>query len=740
MALRRNSPHLLLLWLCVALFSRPALGQITFQKSTTRAVVVGISAYQNISKLRFAHKDAEAFAEFLRAPAGGNVPADHIKLLTNEKATEAQIGSALYWLFTESEADDMAIIFFSGHGDVETKFTKNGYLLAVDVNKSTYMAGGAISIRDLQDIITNLTTDKKVQVLLITDACHSGNLAGSETGGTLTTAAALANPFGNDVKIMSCKADEVSLEDERWGGGRSVFSYYLLEGLRGLADVDEDRKVSLLEIERFLQDSVRRATAILDRRQTPVTYGNEDQVVAKVDAATLAALKQKYNPQKAEPAQPLSKDPQAAVLNSDSAVMRLYHDFEEALRTGHLLEPENGSAYSIYQLIKDQPVIRTYKNGMRNDLAATLQDEAQKAIKEYLSADPREMRRRWDLNLSRYQLYPKYLEKAAELLGKGHFSYNKIKAREFYFSGLSLRLQGERSKIRSEKDSLYALAKGYQEKTLELDSMAAYAYNELGLLARRFKQYEQSVEYFNKAVQSSPTWVLPWANLCGSYNELGQTEQAASCGLKALELDSTMGLTHYNLGYVYLTKQDNSKSTYHFQKTIFYQPEYSDAYYNLALSYYNDKKYLEAEAMWKEYDRRNPNDPATIASLGQVGLDLKRGLDYALPLFLKAIAIDSNYSVAYLDLGMAYLELNQAQNAEKSIQRAIALAPEVPEGYFQLTILQNQQSNAALKSLEQAFQNGFQDYDRLNTEPRLNTLRKKAEYKSLIKKYFPDKT
>lgn len=734
----RSSSFQVALWACVFCCCSTSQAQISFQKQSTRAVVVGISAYQNIAQLRFAHKDAEAFADFLRSPAGGNVPEDHIKLLTNEKATEAQIGSALYWLFSDSEEGDLAIIYFSGHGDVETKFTKNGYLLAVDVNKSTYMAGGAISIRDLQDIITNLTTDKKVQVLLITDACHSGNLAGTETGGTLTTAAALANPFGKDVKIMSCKADEVSLEDERWGGGHSVFSYYLLEGLRGLADVDEDRKVSLLEIERFLQDSVRHATAILDRRQTPVTYGNEDQVVAKVDAATLAALKEKFNLQKTESASPLSKDPQVGALKSDSAVMRLYHDFEEAMRTGHLLEPEAGSAYSIYQLIKDQPVMRSYKNGMRNDLAATLQDEAQKAIKEYLSADPREMRRRWDLNLSRYQLYPKYLEKAAELLGNGHFSYKQIKAREYYFSGLSLRLQGERSKIRAEKDSLYALAKGFQEKTLELDSMAAYAYNELGLLARRFKQYEQSVVYFNQAVRFSPTWVLPWVNLCDSYSELGQTDAAEKCGLKAVELDSTFALAHYNLGYVYLTKDEPNKAIHFFEKTITYSPDYIDAYFNLGNSYFNISNFEHAKQMWLEYQQKNPSDPDVYNSLGEVSMQLRKAVE-AEAYFMKAIELNPEFARPYIGLSTLYLYNGDLEKSDNYFNKFNSIKKDPQEGFYYLALREISNPAKALEYLEIAFQKGFKDYSRLTNEIRLNSIQKKAAYKSLVKKYFPDK-
>ena len=706
-------------------------------KTATRAVVVGISNYQNIAKLRFAHKDAEAFAEYLRSAAGGHVPEDHIMLLTNEKATQAQIGSALFWLFSDSEEGDLAIIYFSGHGDVETKLTKNGYLLAYDVNKSTYMAGGAISIRDLQDIVTNLTIDKKVQVLVITDACHSGNLAGSESGGSLTTAAALATSFGKDLKIMSCKADELSLEDERWGGGHSVFSYYLLDGLRGLADVDEDRTVSLLEIGRFLQDSVRRATASLDRRQTPVTKGDEDQVIAKVDAATLAALKQKYNPQ---PAAVVSvKDPKATALNSDSAVMRLYREFEEAMRTGHLLEPEAGSAYSIFQQIKDQPAMRTYKNGMRNDLAVTLQDEAQKAIKEYLNADPREMRKRWDLNTSRYQLYPKYLEKAAELLGPGYFSYNQIKVKEYYFSGLSIRLQGEKSKIKAEKDSLYTIAKAFQEKTLELDSTAAYAYNELGILARRFENYEQSVAYFNKATIHSPTWVLPWANLCGSYNEIGQIESAEKSGLKAFSLDSTSALTNYNLGYVYWTKETPEKAAYYFEKTIEYSPDYSNAYFNLGLYHYRNGTYTSAEQMFEEYKRRVPTDPDVYENLGEVSLKLGK-TEIAETHFLKAIEIDPQYVAARLGLSELYLSKGELNKSDEWFKEYSKMRPDDSNGFFYLALRNSQNVSLALKYLESAFQKGFNDLNRLKAESRLNTIRNKSEYAKLVKKYFPDRT
>ncbi|MBK9017577.1 MAG: caspase family protein [Saprospiraceae bacterium] len=55
--------------------------------TTTRAVVVGISDYQDkdIPDLRFADKDAEAFANFLRSPAGGSLDGDHLKAAAQQR-------------------------------------------------------------------------------------------------------------------------------------------------------------------------------------------------------------------------------------------------------------------------------------------------------------------------------------------------------------------------------------------------------------------------------------------------------------------------------------------------------------------------------------------------------------------------------------------------------------------------------------------------------------------------------
>ena len=171
--------------------------------SKTWAVIIGISDYQNndVPDLSYANRDATAFADFLKSPGGGALDELHIRLLINEQATMAQFAAAMDWLLDKVKEGDKAIIYFSGHGDVERKtITQPGFLLCWDAPSRVYMGGGAFGLAYMQEIVSTLSTERKAKVILITDACHSGRLAGSEIGGMQATAANLSKQFANEVK------------------------------------------------------------------------------------------------------------------------------------------------------------------------------------------------------------------------------------------------------------------------------------------------------------------------------------------------------------------------------------------------------------------------------------------------------------------------------------------------------------------------------------------------------------
>ncbi len=216
-------------------------------------------------------------------------PEENIRLLLNENASYTAIYNALYWLLETCNKNDLVYFYFSGHGDIEnTTIYKLGFLLAANSPRSNYI-NNAVRIEDLNNIANTLSVDKGAKVVLITDACHSGKLAGNDNRGNFLVGDQLRTVKGNEVRITSCGPDQLSNEDERWGGGRGVFSYYLVKGLEGLADDSKDQAVTLDEIKNYLNTSLAADKILAEKvnKQTPVVKGPVDTRLSKVDPAVL---------------------------------------------------------------------------------------------------------------------------------------------------------------------------------------------------------------------------------------------------------------------------------------------------------------------------------------------------------------------------------------------------------------------------------------------------------------------
>ncbi|MFN4256340.1 MAG: caspase family protein [Saprospiraceae bacterium] len=520
---------LLLLAIAVNAFSqneksvRP-VGQAPASQSAapqTRALVVGISDYQHrdIPDLQFAHRDAEALVKWLRSAAGGGLAVDNIHLLTNEQATVAAVVTSLLAMLDECQPGDRFVFYFSGHGDVETRTrTQPGYLLCHDSPANVYMVG-ALSLRDLQEIVSTLS-EKNVAVTLITDACHAGKLAGTSIGGTQATATALARQFANEVKIMSCQPNEFSLEGQQWGGGRGVFSLTLEEGLTGLADKNGDGVVNLFEITRYLQDEVPAQTA--PHSQIPMTSGDLQAPLNRVDAAALALLKTEKTGAVASISQTGSKGLEDEVLAAaDSQMRNKYLIFKRLVAKGQFFEPKDSCAEKFYQQLADQPALAPLRNLMSRNYAVALLDEVQQAINALLENDPYE-NNNWRYNPSKYRQYPAYLQRSIELLGEKHYLRRSLEAKRLYFEGYNLfKNVGELEKDSVRRDAFKTQAREKFRQSLQLEPEAAYVFYSIGETFSSTWNYTYNSDslffWCEKAVELAPTWLMPLLEISYEY-------------------------------------------------------------------------------------------------------------------------------------------------------------------------------------------------------------------------------
>lgn len=241
---------------------------------TRWALIVGVSAYENLpphAQLKYANRDAEDLARFLRSPEGGALAASHIRLLTDDRATLSSIRAALHiWLPQSVGPNDIVYIFIAGHGVLAEG--NQGYFIAHDSDPQNLHATG-LSFAEVNDTINKrLRADL---VVLLADACHAGSVGWASTPGVPANAQEALQAIGAGdrslLKLLASSPSEQSFEDARWDGGHGVFTYAVMRGLRGAAERDRDGVVRASELIEYLGRIVPEQTA---SRQNPRVAGN----------------------------------------------------------------------------------------------------------------------------------------------------------------------------------------------------------------------------------------------------------------------------------------------------------------------------------------------------------------------------------------------------------------------------------------------------------------------------------
>ena len=556
-------------------------------KGDIYALIIGVSDYadDNISDLNFAHKDAEVFAEYLSSEAGGSVPNDNIKLLTNGKATISNIYAAMAWLENQVKKDDLVYFYFSGHGDLEKGLYQLGFLLAHDTPNLNYK-NNAVRVEDVNILANNLSVLKDVAVVMVTDACHSGKLSGSDNVRSTTLGDRLTKVQEGEVRIASCESDQESKESPAWGGGRGAFSYYFIKGLQGLADEmgNGNNEVSLGELDKYLTKKVKKdVNRIMRADQNPVVEGKSRKKMSIVTSLNNVSI--------------ADGDASRATVGggrSASNILSTQDQYFQQMASYQLKENFDFRELSTYnadelmdymlQVFPVQNLIvdtTSWTNDLSSDvivrntfkqqLGAEIHNEVQKAINAYLVGDKDELEKRrfYNADNSDFGEYSYMLDVAMKLTSPNSYLYHMMEVKKHYFAGVDARLSLFSS---SNKDSLLTSAFVSQKKALELDDKAAYIHNELGVLHSYNQENELSIAKFERASKIAPDWPVPINNLGRMKYYNGNYEESDSLAYRAVTmkpdyvnahiLRADNGLKLKN----YLQSEDNYKKAIEFNE------------------------------------------------------------------------------------------------------------------------------------------------------------------------------
>ncbi|MDJ0533802.1 MAG: caspase family protein, partial [Xenococcaceae cyanobacterium MO_207.B15] len=212
------------------------------KKKKLWAIVVGINNYQDeeITNLQFCDNDAVGLAQVLQKVATQELPTtgayfDEVEIIVHSNSSELYSWSpiippqqdkilASLEILSQARPQDTVLFYFSGHGFYEESIKDT--ILCLEETSNNNLAGTGLLIKTLLDKIDNSSAK---QQLVLLDACHSGGVASQLID-------AILRGKKNNPRlycITACDRDEKSFETSDYKHG--IFTYYLLEGLKGKA-------------------------------------------------------------------------------------------------------------------------------------------------------------------------------------------------------------------------------------------------------------------------------------------------------------------------------------------------------------------------------------------------------------------------------------------------------------------------------------------------------------------------
>lgn len=704
-------PRILLAFLIILLLNSHHVQAQSNQPSkntngNTYALIVGISSYElnGIPRLDFAHRDAQEFARFLRSPNGGNVPEDNIRLMLNEQANYASIYNSLYWLLDTCRKNDIVYFYFSGHGDVEnTTIYKLGFLLAANTPRFNYI-NSAVRIEDVNSIANTISVEKGARVVIITDACRSGNLAGKENKGNQLIGQQLSLAKKNEVRITSCGPDELSNEDERWAGGRGVFSYYLVKGLEGLADYSRDKIVTIDELKQYLKNSILTdpVMAQKEHKQNPVITGPEGIKLAEI---------------KSSPSQPMVQMAPAPVVDAGSGSTALglspqgffvsltnkrkledLVDFNELSGVNEAEVPfrfidmvirklelkEAGEKAMIEKLLLS---LRQNKDAMRrftDKIVELMANRGQELINLYLEGDEAELEKRRYYNSlnNAYDTYIKMFAIALKLAANKKELAHMLQVKYYYFKGISYRLK---IPLTSDPKSLLDSAMMAQLKALELEDGAAYIHNELGILYLYQRNETKALQHLLRATMIAPTWAIPWVSLSGIYLNKNNLTEAGKALDNAWKLQPEFQGNFVNTGFLYERKGNLLLAEEHFRKSIRMNSRHYLPFERMGYVCMNTTRYAEADSNFLEADKRKRGynflaqpmnfDESFVVTPPAPPLP---------PCKFDTTIVKPGDAIGHFVIGLAYVDSGEFSKAEAKFKQVIRINPQHPLAFHAL--------------------------------------------------------
>ena len=219
-------------------------------KSIVIAIGVGKFRDAHVPPVKYAERDAEVMSGYLRAIGG--IPAERTRLLLDQHALKEDLAETFEeWLPKRVDADTVVYVYFAGRALVDGV---SGAVSLVPFDGTTASVKRLYPVRRMQEILSKLPIQRAIMIFEVSlDPTPGANPASTPQADWED-----GLDEGKD-EVMWMVGNKALQEAHAYEQGKhGLFTYYLLRGLQGLADIDRDGTVVAGELCTYARGEVGR--------------------------------------------------------------------------------------------------------------------------------------------------------------------------------------------------------------------------------------------------------------------------------------------------------------------------------------------------------------------------------------------------------------------------------------------------------------------------------------------------
>ena len=232
-----------------------------------------------------------------------------------------------------------------------------------------------------------------------------------------------------------------------------------------------------------------------------------------------------------------------------------------------------------------------------------------------------------------------------------------------------------------EKFQMYEAAENIYKEAIVKTTKSEYFYHKIGDLALRNQDFETTAQCYRKVLEANPMnrdILIKLATILQTYFP-DNTEETIDCYEKLLEFNINTAQIYYELGHLYMSKNDKLNSISAFKLAVDNDPENPFFNNSLAYAYAKAELYDDAIEHYQKAISINPDAEWTsivCQALGSIYAENKGNIDAAVSTYQAGIILDPRYYNLYIALGDIYMADYDIDKAIRSYCDAITLNPE----------------------------------------------------------------